>query len=380
MNTKLLPLVFACLLVLSSGCLAEGLDILNVEEPMHVDAGITFDSSSVSATSTIGSNLDASQGTESLEISTAEYLDLVNLAELDEEELQDVLERCLPDASDEERATFASQLRQLASDEPLKAQALFGLSTDEGTVCSEYADMVGGYLYRSGRQVLLGNYSDDATLLGTAGEVGLSFTGLDLPADLRDLSHDALNPELSLSWAGKTAVDGVGLLPIVGAVKHADEVSELIQGVGKHGDEILDASGTTARRLGNATAEVAGELNDVKEASKGFWKEIAEFEGKKIYKREDLYDLARKDSRGRTNLERMQLGRAPIGRDGRVVNIHHMLQSDGGPLIVLSGSMHQKYSKILHINPNKIPSGIDRQACDTFRRHFWKKEAKAIIE
>jgi len=379
MNTKLLLLVFACLLVLSNGCLAEGLDILDVEEPLFVDVDTAQDSSSVSETPTIGANLHANRGADDLQVSTAEYLDLVNLAELDEEELGDVLERCLPEASIEERAQFAAQLRQLADCEPLKAQALFELSTNEGTVRSEYADMV-DYLHRSGRQVLLGSYSDDATLLGTAGEVGLSFTGLDLPADLRDLSHDVLNPELSLSWAGKTTLDGIGLFPVVGSLKHADEVGELIRGVGKHGDEILDASGTTARRLGNATAEVAGELNDVKAASKGFWQEIAEFEGKKIYRRDDLYDLARKDNKGRTNMQRMRKGMAPIGHDGEVVNIHHMLQSDGGPLIVISGSMHQTYSKILHVNPNSIPSGIDRRAFATFRRHFWKNEARKIIE
>lgn len=41
-------------------------------------------------------------------------------------------------------------------------------------------------------------------------------------------------------------------------------------------------------------------------------------------------------------------------------------------------SVHQKYSKIIHINPNTIPSGTDRKAFNSYRRRYWKERAKQI--
>jgi hypothetical protein len=42
--------------------------------------------------------------------------------------------------------------------------------------------------------MVLGNYTDDATLLGTDGQVGLGLAGLDLPGDIRDLTYDLTHP------------------------------------------------------------------------------------------------------------------------------------------------------------------------------------------
>lgn len=76
-----------------------------------------------------------------------------------------------------------------------------------------------------------------------------------------------------------------------------------------------------------------------------------------------------------TNLERMATGRAPIGTDGKPVNLHHMLQSNDSAIAELTQTFHQQNSKIIHINPNVIPSGIDRSAFDAWKARYWANRA-----
>ncbi len=101
-----------------------------------------------------------------------------------------------------------------------------------------------------------------------------------------------------------------------------------------------------------------------------FWKK-ADFNGTRVYQRKDLIDPKLVDSRGRTNLERMQKGLAPVGPDGQSINLHHTIQSADSPLAEVTRTFHQQNSSIIHINPNTIPSGIDRNAFNAFRRDYW---------
>ena len=66
-----------------------------------------------------------------------------------------------------------------------------------------------------------------------------------------------------------------------------------------------------------------------------FWSSRTEFEGIKVYPRGDLFNPNEMTSWRQggkvisgTNLERMATGRAPIGTDGKPVNLHHMTQSN----------------------------------------------------
>ena len=97
------------------------------------------------------------------------------------------------------------------------------------------------YTKRSGDQLLLGNYSDEVTLLGTGAQIGTGLLGVDLPGDIRDVTYDIQNWEWSWSHAGQTALDVAGLLPLVGAIKYTDEAKTLIKGLDKV-DEVVDAS------------------------------------------------------------------------------------------------------------------------------------------
>ena len=97
------------------------------------------------------------------------------------------------------------------------------------------ADEISNYIGRSLEQIVLGNYTDEVTLAGTAGQIVLGILGLDLICDIRDLKYnvDELGEiifgkeELSWTFAGQLFFDVIGLLPVVGALKNLDEAALL---------------------------------------------------------------------------------------------------------------------------------------------------------
>ncbi|MBF8706486.1 hypothetical protein D0O09_11780 [Pseudomonas putida] len=76
-----------------------------------------------------------------------------------------------------------------------------------------------------------------------------------------------------------------------------------------------------------------------------------------------------------SNVEGMASGRAPIGVDGKSVNLHHMTQTQSGPIAEKTQSFHQANSATIHINPNTIPSGIDRAAFDKWEVQCWRQRS-----
>ena len=109
-----------------------------------------------------------------------------------------------------------------------------------------------------------------------------------------------------------------------------------------------------------------------------FWKESTVFQGSRVYQRSDLIDPKLLDSRGRTNLQRMQKGLAPIGPDGKSINLHHLIQKQDGAVAEVAQSMHQQYTRIIHINPNSVPAGMDRAASNAWKRAYWQNRASGF--
>ncbi len=122
------------------------------------------------------------------------------------------------------------------------------------------------------------------------------------------------------------------------------------------------------------TAGLADVSPSLKPWESKYWKP-KEVQGTKVYQRNDLIDPARVDSMGRTNLQRMQRGLSPLGPDGKPINLHQVIQTPGGPLAEVTQSFHQQYKTVLHVNPNKIPSGINRSVFDAWRAEYWKRRA-----
>ena len=127
------------------------------------------------------------------------------------------------------------------------------------------------YIYDSGKQLVGGNYYEgDPTLLGTAAQVALGLTGLDFAADIRDLTHDLTNWEWTPQHIGGTLLDAIGLLPVFGSLKFADELGAVAKNGIKSLDEVSDTMKATDKALDgaediakagkNALDEVAGKV------------------------------------------------------------------------------------------------------------------------
>lgn len=77
-----------------------------------------------------------------------------------------------------------------------------------------------------------------------------------------------------------------------------------------------------------------------------------------------------------TNIQRMATGRAPIGTDGKSVNLHHMTQGNDSAIAEMTQTFHQQNSAVMHINPNTVPSGIERSQFNTWKGNYWMNRAK----
>lgn len=88
---------------------------------------------------------------------------------------------------------------------------------------------------------------------------------------------------------------------------------------------------------------------------------------------------AYKDVHGRTNLDRMKKGSAPLGPDGKSINLHHTTQRNESSIAEVTQTFHKENSSIIHSNPNTMPSGINRNEFNKWRSEYWKNRTKDFI-
>jgi hypothetical protein len=96
------------------------------------------------------------------------------------------------------------------------------------------------------------------------------------------------------------------------------------------------------------------------------------FNGKTVTQDNSLFDPNAIDNMGRTNVQRMQQGLAPKGYDGQSVNIHHIDQTNTGPVIEVLDSVHKQEYSSLHTNTGQSPSLIDRNAFNKWKKEYWE--------
>ncbi len=147
------------------------------------------------------------------------------------------------------------------------------------------------YLERSLEMIILGSYTDEVTLLGFLGSLALSLIGLDLPADLRDLTACFtvnFNPSDPMWWL-ELAGCLVSFLPLVGGLKFIDEGAELL----KYSDEAAEATGDTGKYLDELTeagADAQSKLDELEQ----FYEEIYEQQRMPFDEYEDYLDELRR--------------------------------------------------------------------------------------
>lgn len=107
--------------------------------------------------------------------------------------------------------------------------------------------------------------------------------------------------------------------------------------------------------------------------------EESKVNGRTVLKANEI-DLNLKDAKGRTNLQRMEKGLAPLDMEGRPFNLHHIGQKIDSPLAELKDIVHKQNDAILH-NKN-IPTEVHNGDInwDRERANHWKQRAKIIQE
>ena len=125
-------------------------------------------------------------------------------------------------------------------------------------------DKAEDYLIRSAECVVLGNFTDEVTVLGVAGQFAMGFFDLDLPCDIRDIIADVRNlaqaDEIKWDMIAMLALDLIGLIPVIGALKYSDEIGTLF----KNADKVsvvarsTDGAGVLAKHADEAGAWLHG--------------------------------------------------------------------------------------------------------------------------
>lgn len=97
-----------------------------------------------------------------------------------------------------------------------------------------------------------------------------------------------------------------------------------------------------------------------------------EINGKTVIMDNSTFDPNLVDKQGRTNIQRMEQGLAPIGTDGKSVNIHHIDQTNDGTVMEIAATRHQENYNELHMNKGQMPSQINRTEFNSWRRRYWE--------
>ena len=121
-------------------------------------------------------------------------------------------------------------------------------------------DKAEDYLIRSGECVVLGNFTDEVTVLGEAGQFAMGFFDLDMPCDIRDIIADVRNlakaDDIKLDMIAMLALDLIGVIPVIGALKYSDEIGTLFKSADKVSvvTRSTDGAGVLAKHADEAGA------------------------------------------------------------------------------------------------------------------------------
>ena len=124
------------------------------------------------------------------------------------------------------------------------------------------------YVFKSGKKLVLGDFEEDEqeTLLSLGGSMAASLTGVDVPLDIRDLSYDLSHWGEGQYFAARFAMDCIGVVPFIGAVKYLDNVVGLSKKTGK----IIDSADVVAdvKKQTESVQDSVRKADDIKDIVK----------------------------------------------------------------------------------------------------------------
>ena len=100
--------------------------------------------------------------------------------------------------------------------------------------------------------------------------------------------------------------------------------------------------------------------------------------GNKVAMIRDI-DWSFRDSFGRTNLERVSLGQAPLDPNGIAYELHHVGQHNDSVLAILTRSEHRGEGNFVKLHDILRGSEVDHGAAfATIKKEFWKSLASLV--
>ncbi|WED76057.1 VENN motif pre-toxin domain-containing protein [Aeromonas allosaccharophila] len=151
--------------------------------------------------------------------------------------------------------------------------------------------------------------------------------------------------------AAKVALEGCKAAPVICLNNAGLQVAEAVTpgGIGAAGaigvgKTAAEATAAKAEAIATRVAKSTGENINIAKyfgQERKYWSsKSVEINGNKVYQRNDLFNPNAIDARGRTNIQRMEKGLAPLDSNGDSINLHHMLQRQDGPLAEVTQSFH----------------------------------------
>lgn len=86
-------------------------------------------------------------------------------------------------------------------------------------------------------------------------------------------------------------------------------------------------------------------------------------------------------ARGETNLDLMRSGKAPIGPDGKYMNLHHLFAEEPGPIAEMTQTEHLKeHRKAIHVMvKNSFRNDKNKEdAYEKFKGDYWRAKAAEL--
>jgi hypothetical protein len=101
----------------------------------------------------------------------------------------------------------------------------------------------------------------------------------------------------------------------------------------------------------------------------------AEIDGKPCLINPNI-DMDQKDEHGRTNKELMENGLAPLDKDGKPIELHHIGQKPDSPLAELTQEQHRGKGNDEVLHDKSGDSQIDRGEFQKERSAHWESRAE----
>lgn len=118
-------------------------------------------------------------------------------------------------------------------------------------------------------------------------------------------------------------------------------------------------------------------LGNIYNSLKGY--RIVDYRGNKVVINDKAFDPKLVDAKNRNYIERMRDGLAPIGKDGKAIEMHHIYQTKDGGLFELTMTEHRGAGNFSfwHTTDPKYESVVDHgYAWTNFKKAYWKWRGK----